>query len=292
MQNFLFEYTGLFRQKMFPKNRNPLLRILPLFLIAAYACIDPEVRRLQTNQAVEGEELYRISKALDEHLFYAFQSFLGYNDSVKVANLPGCPSVALEGEEQEVRLTFSSGTCQGTPILRRGSILLKYQKSPITHRDMVLVTYEEYHTGEATLKGQRALSLVASSRESRTWEDRASGLEIIYPSGSRSKHDLSLTHTVEQTYLTGLTGFSTIGQSSGRNQTGRKTEMQIMEAKQFQGNCLTQNLHRPISGSEIWTIERTTTGPVQHRLNFQRHEGCQTHTLIHLAEGVEMQKAP
>ncbi len=157
---------------------------------------------------------------------------------------------------------------------------------------MVLITYEEYQTGDATLKGQRALSLVASTRESRTWEDRASELEIIYPSGSRSKHDLSFTHTVAQTFITGLTGFSTEGQSVGRNQTGRKIEMQITQTKQFQGDCLRQNLNRPLSGTEVWTIERTTTSAVQHRLNFQRQDACQTHTLIQLDEGVEMQKAP
>ncbi len=269
---------------------HPLVILVVLALFTS--CIDPEVRRLQTNQSAEGEEVYRISKALDEHLFYAFQSFWSYNDSSRVANLPGCPLVSFEENEQAVRLTFASGTCQGNPILRRGSIQLIYQKSPITSRDMVLINYEDYQTGEATIKGQRALTLVASTRESRTWEDRASEIEVVYSSGSRSKHDLFLTHSVDQTFLNGLTEFSTIGHTSGRNQTGRKTEMQIIERKQFQGNCLSQNLHRPLAGVEVWTIERTTTGSVQHRLSYQRLEECQTHTLVQLDEGVEMQKTP
>ncbi|WP_157972164.1 hypothetical protein [Pleomorphovibrio marinus] len=266
--------------------------VYAIWLLILSSCIDPDVRRLQTNQAVEGEELYLISKALDENLYFAFQTFFSYTDSIRVANLPGCPSVTLEDSEQEVLLSFASGTCNGSPIMRRGGIRLQYQKSPINNRDLVLISYEDYQTGEASISGLRVLSLVESSRESRTWEDNALNLEIIYPSKSRAKLDVSFHHIVAQNYLTGISGFRSTGQLQGRNQTGRKVEMQISQTKQFQGTCLTQNLHRPVSGSESWTIERTTSNAVQHRLNFQQVQDCQTHTLIQLDEGVEMQKTP
>lgn len=262
-----------------------------LFCFAIAACVSDDVVRLQTDQSVEGEEIYQVSRVLDEHIYLVWQKFSDFQNRDSLNTLPDCPLVSINEEDREIVLDFAQSTCLEVPTKRKGIMTLRYPESPDQIGEEITVVYQNYTYEGYQVSGERVYRLVAQHRERRVFEDRASDLLITDPKASSTRVNFTFTHNLAesngQTYQVTSTGTG-----HGRNHTGRSFDMEVTENKIFSSSCLDKQVFRPSSGSEKWAIERTTNRNVEHRLSFHTGEGCVTHTIVRLDEGVEMKKTP
>lgn len=265
---------------------------LGAILLALLAgCVDDSIRRLQTDQSFEGEEAYLISKLLDEHLFPIWQPYSFYKDSTKTARIPGCPLVTLDSATNQVTLNYEGATCAEQSNSRSGKLLLSYTPLPITKGYRLAVTYENYTFQGNSFAGSRVLQTTAQSRDRRVFSDIASDVLITAQNKSSSRVNIDLAHEVMISGDSIIQGRST-GTGQARNWVGREVNWEITVPKLTVMDCTDQPQIRPSSGQETWTITRTNTASVVHRLTFHREPDCTTHTIIQLDEGVEMKKAP
>ncbi|WP_158856979.1 hypothetical protein [Lunatibacter salilacus] len=262
-----------------------------LFLAVMAGCVEDSIRRLQTDQSFEGEEAYLISKLLDEHLFLLWQPMSFYKDSTKLAGIPDCPLVTLDTATNQVTLDYEGVTCPDMSSVRSGKLLLSYTPLPIFQGYSLTVIYDKYSFQGNSYSGSRILKITAQNRDKRVFSDSASNVLITAQNQSSSRVNINIAHELMISGDSIIQGHST-GTGNARNWVGRDVNWEITEPKFIQLDCLDQPLVRPSSGQETWTVSRSSTSNVIHRLTFHREPDCTTHTIIQLDEGVEMKKAP
>ncbi len=265
---------------------------LGAFLLTILAgCVEEDIRRLQTDQSFEGEEAYLISKLLDEHLILLWQPVSFYKDSTKIAGIPGCPFVTLDTVKNEVTLRYESVDCQNLPNDQTGRIVFTYTPLPVTQGYSLTISYQKYTFQGNTFSGSRTLTIAAQNRDRRVFLDVASDVLLTAQNQSSSRVSFSLSHEVMISGDRIIQGLST-GSGNARNWAGREVTWEITVPKLFQIACTEQRQLRPSTGQELWTITRSSTSDVLHRLTYYLEPECITHTIIQLDEGVEMKKTP
>ncbi|HSI74471.1 MAG TPA: hypothetical protein VK957_01195 [Lunatimonas sp.] len=262
-----------------------------LLLAALAGCVEDSIRRLQTDQSFEGEEAYLISKLLDEHLFLLWQPMSFYKDSTKIAGIPGCPLVTLDTATNHVTLNYEGITCPDLGSVRSGKLLLSYTTLPITQGYSLTVSYDNYSFEGNTYSGARIIKTTAQNRDKRVFSDSATNVLITAKNKSSSRVNINIAHEVTISGDSIIQGRST-GTGNARNWVGREVNWEVTVPKIIFLDCPDQPQTRPSSGQETWTVRRTSTANVIHRLTFHREPDCTTHTIIQLDEGVEMKKAP
>lgn len=255
------------------------------------ACDEDAGSRLQTDQSFEGEEMYTVSKLLDEHLPFILQRQAFFTIAAPATTLPDCPMVTINELSGNIELVFGPNTCEASSNKRRGKIILRYSKTPLTTGDSVIIDFENYAFDSHQVKGTRKLRLVGLNRERRVFEEFTRDLLIITPENHSTRIHSQYVFEILETggRISKVNGQGT---AQGRNRGGRKFEAEIQEDKEYDGTCMHELLLRPSSGVESWSIERTSTRNIIHRQTFYNEGGCTTHTLIRLDEGVEMKKTP
>nr|MBI1230370.1 hypothetical protein [Cytophagales bacterium] len=254
-------------------------------------CVEEDIRRLQTNQSYEGEEAFLISSLLDEHLYLLWQPLSFFSDTTNTAMLRGCPVVRVDSLNNEVTLDFDGVICSDESGVRSGSMALSYTLLPQTQGYRVSVAYRNYSFAGNTISGTRTIAVTAQNRSRRVFSDTSFDLFLLAKNQSSSRVSFNLTHEVTLEGTNIIQGRST-GVGTGRNWVGRAVNWEVVVPKTFPFACPGMGKSRPSEGQETWTITRSGTTAVAHRLTFFSEDGCSTHTVIRLDEGVEMKKAP
>lgn len=270
--------------------RQPLMKqyiFLLLYLPVFTSCLSDEEKRLQTDQTFEGEEMFNLSYALDEHSPYAFYAFTFYQDTVNHSAIPGCPSVSINEADYEVVLTFGEGECATNRALRSGKLIVSYLDSVPGRGNKVRVGYQDYWVKGLKVEGFRTFHLTDSTATGITLTDSISDIVITDANRSTSKLNGAFVHELFIENAS-LQYFTTTGSGSGRNLTGRPFVMEINEAKRFTESCLQAGYHVAESGRERWTFERTGTPHVIHTLSFEQAEDCDHTAAIQLDDGGEL----
>lgn len=269
---------------------------LRLFLcpLLFFSCVSDEQKRLQTDQSFEGEEMFNLSFSLDEHVSFAFNSFDYYKDSLNYEAIAGCPTVSINEEKKEVSLTFGEGECTTDKPPRKGKLVLSYIDSLVDDslmipKKLIRIGYEEYMVRGLTLKGSRYLEKLYFDSTQVTFQEETTDLLITDPNLSSSK--ISAVLRYDLVYLAdSLASVSTTGSSSGRNLSGRKFEMKVLEPKIFSGECTGRGVFIPEAGQESWTFERTVEADVTHMISYQEGPECKNVANIYLYDGRELVK--
>ena len=261
-----------------------------LCLIALASCLSEEEKRLQTDQSFEGEEMFNLSYALDEHVAYAFRSLEFYRDTLNQTTLTGCPVVTINDVFKEVTLTFGEGECPSNKALRTGKLILSYSADTLAEAHHPLeMRYEDYWVRGIKVEGIRTFHQVDSITTSIALADSVSNFVITDANRSTSKVNAFFSHEV---FVEGdsLRYYTTTGSGTGRNLAGRPFTLEIDQKKRFSAGCLQEGFQLAESGRESWTFERTATRHVIHTVNFQQAEDCNHTAQIQLDDGQELVK--
>ncbi|EON74780.1 S-adenosyl-L-homocysteine hydrolase [Lunatimonas lonarensis] len=271
-------------------NRSFLPIILLLIAVGGPSCQSDQNIRLETDQSFEGEELYLVSKVLDEHLPFILQRPTFFLDESVQEKLSDCPVITIESF-QHITLTFDPSTCPAPANKRKGKIDLFFSNTPMAVGEYVVITYDDYVFENHPLEGRRTLKLTAINRERRVYEEVGSDIMVTNPNNHSTRIRPSFTFEIAETGGN-LSNLTVRGGALGRNRGGKTFEINIAEQKSFNSQCVTQPVFRPVSGVERWEIARSSTGNVVHQQTFHTDGECLTHAIIRLHEGVEMKKTP
>ncbi|WP_209330711.1 hypothetical protein [Lunatimonas salinarum] len=264
-----------------------------IILLAALGvgCNSDEGIRLQTDQSFEGEEMYMVSKILDEHLPFIIQRPTFFLQQDPDLHLPDCPTISVDEQTGDIALIFEENACETTSNNRIGNVLIRYSNVPLTTGDSVIVSFENYRFENHQVLGTRILRLVGLNRERRVFEESSEDLLIVTPKNHSTRVAANFTFEIIESEGT-IARVRSHGTASGRNRGGMPFEAEVLETKVFENPCINRPLLRPVSGVEVWEIERNPASKIVHRQTFHHEGDCVTHTLIRLDEGVEMKKTP
>ncbi|ERM84447.1 hypothetical protein P872_25155 [Rhodonellum psychrophilum GCM71 = DSM 17998] len=266
-----------------------------LLLVSATACSNDIDRNITTDLQVEGKEIFNVSLALEEPLYYAFLTLDQYrtakndtlksNDSLpKVPIVPGCPLIGIDETLKLVTLTFSKQVdCSSQKLKRVGKITLQFL-SPNVLESNVLMVYDQYSIGTTKIEGTRVFKqtrgVFPQSRRTELFED----MLIIDEFGSSTKISGSFGHQLSFQNGT-LLEYKTSGNLEGRNLTGRKIKMTQTNPRIYKTNCVKQGIVLASEGLENWEIFRTPTQSLRHNLEYQQEGACEPKAVIALSDG-------
>lgn len=268
--------------------RCPIMLFLCLMLLTG--CLSEEEKRLQTDQTYEGEEMFRLSYSLDEHVAYSFYPMEYYRDSTNQSTLPGCPTVVINELTSEVVLTFGQAECPTNRALRSGNLILHYPDNTLSvENHQVEIRYEDYWAKGIKMEGRRKLFETDTIATELILTD--SIFDFVITDANRSttqlngifKHELIIQNDT-------LLNYTTMGSGGGRNITGRPYAMEITQKKEFSVGCGQEGFAVAEIGQERWIFERTASPDVIHTVIYEQAEDCNHAVHIQLDDGKELIK--
>ena len=198
---------------------------------------------------------------------------------------PGCPDILVESQAKRITLTFdSSKACEQSGKLKRnGKLVIQYPLSASTSSKWSL-TYVGYSLQNDSIQGTREFNLTALDQVMETFTNVkiSSNLQV------NSTISGTLNHTLTK-FRNKLTGFSSMGTISGVNPAGRLFLTELKSPRQSLISCYSQNEVLPISGKEIWTVNRGKNQTVTHSLSYESSGSCTTTATVRLSDGRNLQ---
>lgn len=258
--------------------RRPLILFL---LVALFACNPDLDKDITTDLQVEGNEIFRVSFALEESYYLAFQNLDAYRN-VDTLSLPGCPDILINESERKVTLDFDvERDCPaGNSISRKGKIHLEFLQTGTFER-ITRLSYENYEVKNFRIEGTREFrQLLNFSRRT----ERFSDLLVLdqFGSSTRLNGEYEFTLSFENGTLLGI---EASGSLNGRNITGRPLQMEPINPKKYQVSCILSGYFLPSSGRETWRIFTNATLSTTHSLNYEADPGCQNKAIVDLSDG-------
>lgn len=264
------------------------MKKISLFLILLWSlssCDNDIERTLSTDLQIEGTGIFNVSTVYEESLYYLMLTIddyrLAQQDSTQ---LPGCPSVSINAELDEVVLTFASNTdCGSQKIERSGSLKINFVRTN-TFESRRVMSYENYKVKDLDIQGTRT---VLSSRGGipNSLVETFEQIRITNPRGSSSRISGNITHQL-QLINRQLIGFNSSGQLTGINTAGRTLTMQTSSPRRYTLECLKQGHHVATQGTERWSVSRgESSSPVVHTLSFELVDTCQGRVSMNLSDG-------
>lgn len=249
-------------------------------LIFLQACKEDEDRLISTDLPTEASQLFQVSEAWSEALFYSQLSFDQYSASDSI-DLPGCPDILLEEKEKRVTLTFNPATsCEHSgKHVRTGKLILDFARANSVNPTWFL-EYENYTFEAASIKGIRFFTKNTSGIVNETFET------LTHSTSDQLTHRFSgnLNHTL--TFDSGTAvKVNTKGLITGRNSAGRNFEFDFQQKRELLFSCFQENQLLPVTGEEIWKVSRNETSQVIHRLSYELKEKCEVEAYVILSDG-------
>jgi hypothetical protein len=260
--------------------------IFILLAALAFSCDRETEKDITTDLQTEGNEIFRVSLALEESQTYAFYSFEEYQ-RLNSSALPGCPDISLDTQNRSVTLFFSAkADCISQRVKRSGKIIINYITTPQLNRQTHLV-YEDYKFNNNPVSGTRIFQRSGFFISSGSWLESTEDLLIYTPEGSSTKITGSFIHNIQLS--NGLINeIVSIGELEGRNITGRRITMSRVVPRKYRNDCLLAGRTLSLQGAENWQIYRTNQLAVSHNLVFELVEGCISSAKIVLHDGRSM----
>jgi hypothetical protein len=267
-----------------------LFRLLPILLASILiisACEEELQNPLQTDQAAEGHEMFDVSFALNEHLYFVLLEFEEYSQAVAdTLVLPGCPNVQVDSLNREIILNFPQA-CENTNLSRQGSITIAYPEQDSVLRS---INYVDYRVRNNSITGSRILYSPTNDTLPGI-RDSFESLMIYDEHGSSTRVSGNLAHDLlfeeEQ-----LLEFTTSGWGNGRNLAGRPFTFNISSPKTQLQECVDAGNFLPATGVEDWIFDRTNSDNVRHQIRFGEVPTCDNNAEVLLSDGRNLQKSP
>lgn len=254
-----------------------LLLSIPIFF---FSCGEDEDKNIQTDLSVEANQLFGISTAWGESLYFGLLNFEDFSQ-IPSAELPGCPSVLIEAVEKRITLTFDpTNVCgQSEKVTRSGQLTLQYPLVSTISSSWTL-TYKDYTFQKDTIRGIREFTSTALNqvKENFIKLKKTSNREVNATFSGTLNHSLTKLRTK-------LVGMNSSGSISGTNSTGRNFIIDIGSPRQSLAICFSQNEILPISGKEKWTLDRGQNRVVVHSINYEPSGLCAVTAKVTLSDG-------
>lgn len=249
-------------------------------LIFLNACKEDEDRVISTDLPTEASQLFDVSIAWSEALFYSQLSFEQYSAADSL-DLPGCPETILEENEKRVTLTFNPATsCENSgKYIRTGKLILDFARADSIN-SMWFLEYDDYTFEAATIQGIRVFTKNKLGIINETFEN------LTHTTSDQLTHKFSgnLTHTLSLD--SGIVArINSKGVITGRNPAGRKFEFNFEEKRELLFSCFQKNELLPVTGQETWQVSRSEKSQVIHRLSYELEENCEVEAYVVLSDG-------
>lgn len=255
-----------------------------LLLIALVSCHGDIDKSITTNLQEEGNEIFRISFALDESRILAFQN-LEYYRAADTLQLAGCPTVTVTEGEKKINLSFPANrNCViGASIPRAGSLELEYINTGALELT-IRMRYIGYKVKGISIEGVREFKqtrgIINPNKRTELFED----LLIIDEKGNSSRISGRFEHLFNSN-SNGEKFFTTSGSIEGRNVTGRKITMSPGNPRRYSLNCINTDFVLPLEGNETWQIFRNEQLATSHAIRYSTDAECLAKATITLHDG-------
>lgn len=254
------------------------------FLFLLSSCTGDIDKVITTDLQAEGNEIFRVSLALEESLFFAFRTFEDFKKTDTIP-LPGCPEIILNEAEKKVTLVFGvqSQCASNQNLPRSGKINIRYINTNVLE-SITRLEYEDYKVKGYVIEGKRDFkqirSLINPNRRTESFDD----ILIINEkeSSTRLKGEFVYNLVFENQLLKEFTSSGTL---EGRNITGRPIKMMQTSPKRYEALCLNSGLVVPGQGLETWQIFRNETQAVSHNVLYEKESECKNKATITLQDG-------
>lgn len=249
-------------------------------LIFVIACKEDEDRVISTDLPTEASQLFNVSKAWSEALFFTQISFDQYSraDSLQ---LPGCPDIFLEENAKRVTLTFDSDSVceQSGKSKRSGKLILNLAQSD-SENPIWFLEYENYTFEDASIDGIRTFTKNSSGVVNETFESliHKTKNELTHQFGGELNHTLKLVNGV-------IVSLDSKGVINGKNPAGRKFIFDFSQKRELLFSCFQDNQLFPVAGKESWRVSRSATSQVPYNLTYEGKEKCKTEAYVVLPDG-------
>ncbi|SFA98231.1 hypothetical protein [Algoriphagus aquimarinus] len=255
-----------------------LIVLLPILM----SCEEDESKVIQTDLALEAEQLFETSSALSESAVFALFGWNNYQTLDSLA-LPGCPTVTINKNLKLVTLNFlSSTTCESSKkYARTGEIQLQYDALSSSPDSNVILSYNNYKSGAYYLEGSMFFSQFNSTNVLGSFN------ELIIRSGDNNittqvSGDMIHVLTLQNGSLTQI---ESTGEMEGINPVGRTLDIKITSPKVQKMSCFKQNLVQHSAGQETWSVERGNNSKVSYSVSYETSATCTTSVFAILPDG-------
>ncbi len=248
-----------------------------LFLIA---CKEDEDRVISTDLPTEAAQLFVVSNAWSEALFFTQLSIDQYSNADSL-DLPGCPQILVDKTAKRVTLTFDPATvCEQTGTSKRsGKLILDLAQSD-SENPVWFLEYKNYTFEDASINGIRTFSKNPSGNINEAFETltHQTKNELTHQFGGDLTHTLSLVNGV-------LVGLNSNGIIFGINPAGRNFTFVFNENRELLFSCFKENQLFPVAGKETWQVSRSETAQVVYNLTYESKENCKVEANVILPDG-------
>ncbi len=250
-----------------------------LLLLIYTSCNEDGERIIQTDLPTEAGQLFKVSQAVGESLYFALLPLDSYI-SMDSLNLPGCPVIEIDETEKKVRLTFDpAAACeQAGDNTRSGSLLISYFEPEIRPAFRYL-EYEDYVFEGDTLTGSRLFTFLTSTQV----KEEFPAMGMLSPRGLSHHQRGEYRHEL-QFDGNALTSITTSGKLTGTNPVGRDFSIEITVPTLLLLPCIQSDLLVPVSGRERWEVRRGTVA-ISHTLEYELRENCEVDAYATLQDG-------
>ncbi len=249
-------------------------------LIFLIACKEDEDRVISTDLPTEASQLFIVSKAWSEAIFFTQISFDQYSNAESL-DLPGCPEILIDKTAKRVTLTFDPGsTCEQTGTSKRsGKLILDLAQSD-SGNPIWFLEYENYTFQDASINGIRTFTKNPSGVINETFATltHKTKNELTHQFGGNLTHTLSLVNGV-------VVGLNSKGMINGRNPAGRNFIFDFSEKRELLFSCFRDNQLFPVAGKEAWQVSRSETAQVMYNLTYEWKENCKVEAYVVLPDG-------
>lgn len=256
-------------------------RILYIFfsLIFLVSCKEDEDRVISTDLPTEASQLFVVSNAWSEAIFFSQISIEQYSNADSLY-LPGCPEILVDKTAERVTLTFDPETaCEQTGTSKRsGKLILDLAQSD-SENSVWFLEYENYTFEDASIDGIRTFSKNSSGEITETFETltHKTKNELTHQFGGDLTHTLSLVNGI-------LVGLNSNGIINGKNPAGRNFTFVLSETRELLFSCFQDNQLFPVAGKETWQVSRSETAQVVYNLTYESKENCNVEAYVLLPD--------
>ncbi|MHA7130788.1 hypothetical protein [Algoriphagus namhaensis] len=265
-------------------------RILPIYFLLlgllAPSCTEEEDKTIRTDLPTEAQQFFKVSQLNYEHLFLALKSWAEFKN-LESSSLPGCPEITLEESNKQVTLTYRKSEGCESAQNRSGKLILDLalQSSP---QATWFLEFEDYTYAGDTLKGFKTFKRQNNS----TYLESFESLLVISANQTSFELNADLTHQ----FGSGLGQInqliSTTGTLTGRNPAGRAFDLVFESPSVLARICNFQEQQLPISGTEIYQVQRGNDNSRTYRLLYESTGSCETTAKATLPDGRNLILSP
>lgn len=262
------------------KNYGIILCLLGLL----FSCDTETDRRLSTDLRVEATEIFNISMAYEESIYFGLLTLDDYRNALRDRiSLPGCPVITIDNDLSKVDLSFGPNTaCNSQKLPRTGTLSITFIRNTSTESIRVM-RYSDYKIKNFELEGERTFSVTRGGAPN-TVQESFERIRIINAKGSSTRISGNFAHQLQLSNRQ-VIGYTTVGQMNGTNVAGRSLTMTQSTPRQYLVNCIQQGAILATQGTERWTIARGQGNAVLSTLMYEAVEGCQSKANISLEDG-------